>query len=161
MTAVCNTGPLIALAKVDQLHLLEQLFGPVHIPPTVHRELLAKSGPEAARLDEALARFIKIAPALQLQPEVEIATLRLGAGEQQAVALAYELKALLVIDDRLGRNAARRLGLSVTGLAGVLIRAKEKGFIPGVRSLLDEIRRQGYWLSDELLDAAAKRAGES
>ena len=48
MTVVSNTGPLIALAKAAQLPLLERVFGRVHIPLAVHRELLAKSGPEAA-----------------------------------------------------------------------------------------------------------------
>ena len=51
MNIVSNTGPLIALAKADQLRLLESLFSQVHIPPAVHRELLAKSGVEAERLD--------------------------------------------------------------------------------------------------------------
>jgi predicted nucleic acid-binding protein len=161
MTVVSNTGPLVALAKVDKLSLLEQLFGRVHIPPAVHRELLAKRGSELPRLDDALARFIEVTQVPRIAPAVKIATLRLGPGEQQAIALAYELKALLVIDDRLGRAAARRLGLVITGLAGVLVRAKETELITAVRPLLNEIRQHGYWLSDELLDVAAKMAGES
>ncbi len=159
MTVVSNTGPLIALAKVDHLSLLEQLFGEVLIPPAVQRELFAKSGPESARLDDVLLNFIKIAPVPSLAPEVKIVTQRLGPGEQQAIALAYERKMPLVIDDRLGRTAARRLGLAVTGLVGVLLRAKEMGLIPAVRPLLDEIRQQSYWLSDEVLDLAAKLGG--
>ncbi len=55
MTVVSDTGPLIALAKVDRLSLLEQLFEHVFIPPIVHRELLAKSGTESARLDIAFS----------------------------------------------------------------------------------------------------------
>ena len=47
MTIITNTGPLIALAKTDQLTLLQRLFKSVSIPPAVQRELLAKSGPEA------------------------------------------------------------------------------------------------------------------
>jgi predicted nucleic acid-binding protein len=160
MTVVSDTGPLIALAKIDQLALLEQLFGQVVIPPAVHRELLAKSGPESVHLDDALLRFIEVAHIPPLAPEVKIATMHLGPGEQQAVALAYERKALLVIDDRLGRAAARRLGLAITGLVGVLVRAKEAELIPTVCSLLAEVRQQGYWLSDETLSIAVKLAGE-
>lgn len=40
MSLVADTGPLIALAKVNRLDLLEQLFGEVYIAPSVHRELL-------------------------------------------------------------------------------------------------------------------------
>ena len=161
MAVVSNTGPLIALAKADILGLLEQLFTRVYIPPAVHRELLAKSGPEVARLDDALAHFIEVSPVPNVSPEVRWITLGLDLGEQQAIALAWEHKALLVIDDYLGRIAARRLRLSVTGVAGVLLQAKEAALIPAVRPLLDEMRRQGYWLSDELLDVAARLARES
>jgi predicted nucleic acid-binding protein len=92
---------------------------------------------------------------------VKTVTLRLGPGEQQAIALAYELKTLLLIDDRLGRTAARRLGLPITGLAGVLIQAKEANLIPAVLPILDEVRWRGYWLCDELLEAVAKLTGET
>jgi predicted nucleic acid-binding protein len=161
MTVVSNTGPLIALGKADQLALLKQLFGQVLIPPAVHRELLAKSGSESARLDEALMDLIQVTQSPPLSPEVKIATLRLDIGEQQVIALAYERKAsLVIIDERLGRAAARQLGLTVTGLAGVLVRAKEAELIPAVRPLLEGIRQRGYWLSDEILDIAAKLAGE-
>jgi predicted nucleic acid-binding protein len=96
-----------------------------------------------------------------MPPEVKAITSRLDLGEQQAVALAYQFKKLLIIDDRLGRNAARQLGLSVTGTAGVLIRAKDAGLIPAIRPVLEEIQGQGYWLSNAFLDAAIKLAGES
>jgi predicted nucleic acid-binding protein len=62
MTVVSNTGPLVALAKADHLLLLRVLYEEVLIPPAVHRELLAKSGPEAQRLDEALAEFAGESP---------------------------------------------------------------------------------------------------
>ncbi len=60
----------------------------------------------------------------------------------------------------LGTRCRCRLGLEVTGLAGVLVRAKETKLIPAVRPVLEEIRQRGYWLSDEILDVAAKLAGE-
>jgi predicted nucleic acid-binding protein len=158
---VSDTGPLIALAKVDQLGVLEDLFDQVHIPPVVHRELLAGRRSEAARLDESLGRFIQIVQPSLPPSRVQAETLRLDPGERQAIALAYELGVLLVIDDRLGRAAARRLSLAVTGTVGVLIRAKEVGLVPAVCPLLEEIRQQGYWLSDALLVTAARLAGET
>jgi len=162
VTVISNTGPLIALAKANQFALLGHLFGHVLIPPAVHRELLAKGGPESARLDEALLGLLRVTPSPPLSPEVKTATSRLGAGEQQVIALACERKAsLVIIDERLGRTAARQMGLMVTGLAGVLIRAKEAGLIPAVRPLLEEIRQRGYWLSDAILDVAARLVGES
>jgi hypothetical protein len=60
MSVVSNTGPLIALAKVDQLELLAKLFGHIYIPPVVHHELLAKTGVETVRLETALLSFIHV-----------------------------------------------------------------------------------------------------
>jgi hypothetical protein len=161
MIVVTNTGPLIALAKINQLTLLDQLFSEIQIPPAVHRELLAKSSPETTRLEEALDRFIRVAPSPELPPEVKVVTLQLDTGEQHAVSLAYHLKAPLIIDDRLGRFAAQQLRLPVTGSIGVLIQGKDRGLVPLVGPLLEEARRQGYWFSDELVSTALKLAGES
>jgi predicted nucleic acid-binding protein len=53
-----DTGPLVALAKINQLPLLAELFGDIYVPPAVRRELLAKIGREAIYLDEAFSRII-------------------------------------------------------------------------------------------------------
>ena len=161
MTVVTNTGPLIILAKIDQLGLLQQMFSTISIPPAVHRELIAKSGIEVHRLDTALSQFIEISAEPELSPTVQIATKHLGAGEQQAIALAHIKNSELVIDERLGRQAARQLGLRVTGTVGVLIEGKQRGCIPAIVPLLRSARNQGYWLSDKLIIAAAKLVGES
>lgn len=84
----------------------------------------------------------------------------LGEGEQEAIALAVQLHALLVIDDYAARQVARSLGLAVTGTAGVLIEAKARGILPAVLPVLEAMRSNGYWLSDALLAAAARLAGE-
>jgi predicted nucleic acid-binding protein len=160
VNVVSDTGPLIALAKVDQLEVLHAMFGEVHVPSAVHRELLAKSGPESARIESALRGFLKPTPSPILPPAVARATVRLHPGEQEAVALACEQDALLLIDDHLGRTAARQLGLIITGVIGVLVQAKEMGLVPSVGPLLVEMRQRGYWLSDELLVVAIRLAGE-
>ena len=160
MSVVSNTGPLIALAKVDRLDILKRLFDRVEIHPAVHRELFASRKPESPRLDEAMTHFVQTAPSLVIPAEVQTATAHLGEGEQQAIALALDRRALLLMDDHAGRTAARRLGVVATGSIGVLIRAKERGLVAQVLPLLQEIRGRGYWLSDELLTEAARLAGE-
>ncbi len=161
MTIVTNTGPLIALAKINHLTLLQQLFTTIAIPPAVHRELLAKSGPEAARLDHALNHFIVVQSRPEMPALVRIVTDALDAGEQEAIALAHQQQTLLVIDERLGREAARRLGLTITGTIGVLLEGKRRGFVAGVLPQLQEMRQQGYWLSDDVLRVAANLSGET
>jgi len=66
----------------------------------------------------------------------------------------------LLIDDRAGRQAAEDLGINKTGLVGILILAKQRGYVDDISSLLEQLRSAGYWLSDEILAVARKVAKE-
>jgi len=160
MSITSDTGPLIALAKVDLLNLLKTAFLEVMIPPSVHRELLAGSGEDAGHLHEALGEYIKLTDLSDPPRMVVRAVGRLGAGEREAIALAAQTGTPLLIDDRLARTVARQLGVKVTGTAGILVEIKRAGLLPAVRPILEEIRRRGYYLSDALIDTAARLAGE-
>ena len=86
----------------------------------------------------------------------------LDIGEAEAIALAVEVKAdLLLLDERLGHKIASRLGLSVIGLLGVLLNAKRRGFLAGVRPVLDAvIAVAGFWDSGRLYSRVLDEAGE-
>lgn len=160
MSIVTNTSPLIILAKIDKLDLLQKIFKSIAIPPAVYRELMAKSGVEANRLDKALDQFVEVTSEPIMSSSILAITQHLDAGEQQAIALAYSQQSKLVIDERLGRQAARQLGIVVTGSIGVLIEGKQRGYIDEVMPLLQQLRQHDYWLSDRLIAAAAKLADE-
>ncbi len=161
MTIASDTGPLIALAKIDQLPLLQKLFTEVLVPLAVQSELLAKRGPETANLEAFMQEGgIRTVPLSPIPAQVRLITRRLGEGEQQAIALAHEKNALLLIDEHLGRFAARKLELAVTGVVGVLIKAKRMGQLEYVLPLLQSLRLRGYWLSEAVLAAAAAQSGE-
>ncbi|MCX6359670.1 MAG: DUF3368 domain-containing protein [Armatimonadetes bacterium] len=155
MTAVCDTGPLIALAKVDLTSALAALFGSVAVPPAVYRELMAKSGPEASVIDAALATFVQVAAPSREAPRILQA---LGPGECSAIALALELGVPLIIDDKAGRSMARSLGLSVTGTVGVVVAAHGAGLVRDVRVALTAMRDNGYYFTDHVIDEAARMA---
>ena len=162
MIIVSNTGPLIGLAKIQQLGLLRQLATEVYIPPQVQAELLARNTPDQAFIATALKESIQVKAPVALDPAAENLLQRLDEGERQAIALARNLSGpvLLLLDDRLGRNAARKLGQPVTGLAGLLLLAKRRGLLPAVAPLLEDVRNTGYWVSDKVVAVIKHLAGE-
>jgi predicted nucleic acid-binding protein len=150
---VADTSPLIALHQLGQLRLLENLFVEVFVPPAVAHEA-------APSLSE-LPGFIRTqVPAQPLPPQLEKASL--GPGESQALGLALELHAdLVILDERPGRRLAVALGLNVAGTAGILLRAKHAGFVPAVRPFLEELRRLEFHLSEAIVDQILADAGEA
>ena len=85
----------------------------------------------------------------------------LDRGEAEAIALAQELGAdLVIVDERLARRHTRRLGLSLTGTLGVLLRAKSAGLVPSVAPLIEQLLRGGIRLSDSVVAETLRLAGE-
>jgi hypothetical protein len=85
----------------------------------------------------------------------------LNRGEAEAIALALELRALLVlIDEKLGREVVIVRGLRITGLLGVRLRAKLRGRVPSARGELERPEQAGFWISTRLRRELLKLAGE-
>lgn len=163
MILVSDTGPIIALAKIKQLNLLHILFNEVQIPHIVYKELMAKTGDEGKLIDKALNEFITINKNQKSVKKIKTIVKHLGNGEKKAIELVYTLgrdTALLLIDDKAGRSAAAELKLNYTGTVGLLIKAKLAGKISKVENYLIQMRKHGYWLSDEIIKQARKITGE-
>lgn len=129
------------LVAIHHLCLLQQFYDLILIPEAVYRELADIDPPvpgpvEVQTLDwlEVLSlRDRTIADQLQNQ-------FQLDPGESEAIALALEINAdLLLIDERRGRAEATRLGLRLTGLLGMLVEAKQRSLIPSVKPLMDAL----------------------
>ena len=158
-TVVVNTTPIIALALIGHLDLLQHLYGEVMIPPSVRTEVLA-GGPGGVGVAELQsADWIRIAP-LQDPQRADLLS-DLDRAEAEVIALALELNAeLVIIDERLGRRHAKRLGLKLTGTLGVLLKAKEQKLVPVVEPLIGQLRQGGIWLGDAVVAETVKLAGE-
>jgi len=146
---VTDAGPLIALARVDALDLLRELFGRVLIPEAVKTECCAKPGTDADRINTAISQqWLMVTPVALLNSPAA----QLGAGERQALALAQAHPgSLLLVDDRLARREAARLGLPFIGTVRVLWVAEQQGLIPSAERIVGQMRAHGYRISVELL----------
>ena len=118
---------------MQRLDLLHALYGEVLIPPAVAAELRA-GGERAGAAELAAATHIRTVP-LDDPRRADLLS-DLDRGEAEVIALAQERHAdLVIIDERMGRRHARRLGLHITGVLGVLLKAEQVGRLDAVPDL--------------------------
>ncbi len=156
---ICNATPIISLALIEQLDLLRILYTEVLIPPAVRAELLAGGAGRPGYVDLHRANWIRTTPLVD--PRRADLLSDLDRGEAEVLALAQELNAdLVIVDERLGRRHAKRLGLILTGTVGVLLKAKAQGYLAEVRPLIIQMQEGGIRLDDFLVAEALQLAGE-
>ncbi len=154
--AVSDAGPLIALARLDLLSLLGELFDRVLVPESVLDECTAKPELEdAVRIRRACDDGL-----LTVCVAEAVGADHRGRGERSAIAKALEIDAVLLADDLAARRHAVALGLTPIGTLGVLVGAKRRGLLPAVRPPIEELRARGYWLTDATVRVALQAAGE-
>ena len=162
MLVVADTSPINYLVLLEQTVVLPALYTRVFLPPAVVTELQDPEAPEEVRAWVAgLPVWCEVRHPAPLR-ETEILA-HLGAGEREAILLAQELWAdVLLIDEEDGRQAARSRALTVTGTLGVLERAAERGLLD-LPSTLARLLTTSFRVRDELIqgmlarDAARKR----
>jgi len=75
----------------------------------------------------------------------------LDDGEAEAITLAIEEKAdLILLDDYDAREVARKYGLHITGVIGILLKAKYIEKIRRVKPYLEKLKKTGFWINDDL-----------
>jgi len=128
MIVVSDTSPLNYLILIGQEDLLRKLFGRVIIPQAVFDELHATGASAKVRLwSQNPPAWVEIKQT-DLIPDAALDVLH--AGEREAITLAQELSAdLLLADDKQARLAATNLGIAITGTLGVLDRAAREDLI--------------------------------
>jgi predicted nucleic acid-binding protein len=159
---VSNTSPLTNLAAIGQFHLLKDLYGQLLIANGVWSELNAYNRQWPGSQEVATASWIqKKSPKNQ---QVILALRRdLDQGEAETIALALEVGAdLVLLDERDGRYAAKRFGLQVAGVLGILIEAKQNNLIKQIKPSLDALRQQaGFYIHESLYQQVLELSGES
>ncbi|MBI5842170.1 MAG: DUF3368 domain-containing protein [Chloroflexi bacterium] len=164
MPAVSDTSPLLGLSAIGQLELLQEQFGAVFIPQAVLDELKIETGFRGTSvIQNALSDGWLEVHEIQNKPLAQALSLELDKGESEAITLAMDLSVeMIVMDERIGRERARIMGLKTVGVLGVLLNAKKRGKIDSLKSAMQDLRNEiGFFISDELYERILKQAGES
>ena len=155
---VSNSSIIIALARICRLDLMEKLFGKVIVPEAVWKEVTVEGKSGREKILKAGFIHVKKVRSRSLAAFLEEFV---DSGEAEAIVLALELDAdLLLVDDRDARNLAKRLGLQVMGILGVLALAKYKGLIQEVKPIIDRLVENGFWISRKLLEEFLRELSE-
>ncbi len=119
MIIVSDSSPLISLAILRKLHLLEHFFSDIWIPKAVYDEIAQKGKPYSEELKRFSRNRVK---EVQNALAVRLLLDELDIGEAEALVLALENNiADILIDEYRGRKIATSRGLSVIGTVGVLL----------------------------------------
>lgn len=137
---------------------MPEIFGGITVAPAV--------------VDECNAGGRFLVPDLMTLPWVTVqpvessqrlpALFELDRGERDTLLLAIEHKdALVLMDERLGRNLAEYMGLQVTGTLGILAKAKAQKLIPSFSQVAVQMRAHGIFFSEGLIRRIATKLGEA
>ncbi|MBC8486844.1 MAG: DUF3368 domain-containing protein [Bacteroidetes bacterium] len=142
---ISDTSCLIALERIGQLDILRRTFKVIIITQEVYQEF-------GNRLPDWI--IIKEVKNKEKQKQLESF---LDNGEASSIALATEIKnALLIIDERKGREIAKTFNLEIIGTLGLLIKAKEKGVISNLKDIVIELIKSGFRVSDSIVNEILK-----
>lgn len=164
LLVVCDSTPLIYLARLGRFDLLRQLYELVLIPQAVWHEVAVKGAQfvEGTAVQVAVkAGWMRVeTPVGHLQVSPSEAE-DLDPGEEEALQLAIERDAMIAIDESHGRDVAKRLGLRITGTVGILVRARHEGVIPALAPELARLRQTTFRVSEAVIREALARVGET
>ncbi len=155
---VADTSPLLALARLNFLTELSQLFSSVCVTQAVIAECLVK--PECIDARCIKAALIDGRLLVVDDPVVRSSLKHLDYGERTALEYAIRKSAIVLIDERAGRMAAKNNHLNVIGTLGVLLLAKQQGLLPSIKPKIFELKSSGYFISDLLISHVLELADE-
>lgn len=160
MKAVADASFLIGLCLISQWRLLSSMVQRLYVAPAVWEEVAVRGQGKPGVQEMQRAEFIEKHP-VKNRKSVEMLRVFLDPGEAESLVLAQEVECSLVfVDDLKARKAAQKAGLRTMGVAGFLLIAKQKGLIKEIRPLLEALQQRGFRLSQALIEAVSREAGE-
>lgn len=161
MIVISDTSPIINLVAVGQLALLQQLYTKIIIPEAVYQEIVIEGAGRLGAIEVKEKAWFDVR-SVSNTLLVNDLLLDLDLGEAEAIALAIEDKAhFLLMDERRGRTIAKKMGINVTGLLGILLVAKKRGLLTQVKPVMDDLmNKAGFWINKRLYADVLRAAKE-
>jgi hypothetical protein len=146
---IADSSPLISLAIIDMLELLEYYFDEVYVPYAVYKEVSVYDKPFSEKLKQYLKNKVSTVENINM---VSVLNERIDLGEAEAITLAFEKKAdFIILDDLKARKTAKRNGLNVIGTLGLLLEAKKEGKIKKLKECIQIFSDNDIRLSEKLI----------
>jgi predicted nucleic acid-binding protein len=158
--AIVNTSPIVYLSSINQLSLIKKLFNEIYIPDAVKQEVLSGGRNSFGVKEIKTEKWLKTKK-IKNKLAKEYLLTEIDDGEAEVIILTEELKAgAIIMDDKLGRRVAKLRGIKVVGTLRILVAAKEKGLITAVKPLIEKLKENGFWLSNNVYKAILREARE-
>jgi predicted nucleic acid-binding protein len=150
---------LILLAKVGQLDLLRAGVPEILVPDVVLREVGARGPTDSAFQEIQRMTWLRVIPAPPTPRSVLV--WNLGPGESSVLAVALkDPDSEAILDDRGARRCAQALKVGFRGTLGLVVLAKQIGFIPSARPVIEQLRQAGLFVTDDLANRSLALVGE-
>lgn len=166
LVVVADSGPIISLARINQLLLFQKVFKRIIVSDGVFHELVVRGKGKAGATEIAHAHqtgWLSVENMPDSIAVTELATHGISRADAESIMLAEHKQAdFLLLDERRARKAARAIltKTNLLGIGGFLVYAKMNGYIPEVASLLDRLRTENIWISESVYREILETAGE-
>ncbi len=157
---VSDAGPIIVFVRIRRLLLLRDVVGSLLIPDAVYDEIVVNKEGMPGACEVADAPWIQSTSVIDRSFAGNLPQ-ALHAGEREAIALAKERGAQLLIDEFRGRRVATGLGIDVIGTLRILAEGKRRGHVPLVRPIVAEMQSSGYRFEHNLIRDFLERVNEA
>jgi predicted nucleic acid-binding protein len=151
MIVVADTSPLNYLIRAGYVRILHDLFGRVLVPQAVLVELLhANAPPDVRSFAESPPAWLEC---VSLKAQLEGFSVTLGAGEREAISLALQVHAeVILIDDLEGRIEAKARQIPARGTLAILLQAALRGYLDFPEAF-EQLTRLGFRTSPSIKKA--------
>lgn len=141
MPVVSNTSPILNLAIIGKLSLLCEQFDTIWIPQAVKDELrINEELPGSSEIRTAFEQGWFEVIQVKNKDKIQLLNRDLDRGESEAITLALQVKAdWILLDEREARKVCKSMGLRVTGVIGIILKAWENGKIDSLNEVLDDL----------------------